>query len=242
MIYNQQVQTSRKPRADAGQKRISQMEVAQLAWIGEQHAVRIDTLRKLLSRDSGKVEAGQLMTERSVRRRIQRWRTEGLIKYQVLIHRQPGWVWLTGEGLRRVGLAYRDNQPGYSELKHVYVCSEVRLRLEAEYGAILAWTGEREIRRRVNQLNPSARRTLHIPDGEARVDEESWAIETELTQKASQRIRTIVDKLSKQYDRVLYVTHPSAEQAIKREIERRPPQIANRFQILPLYTVVSDYK
>ena len=70
-----------------------------LLWIGEQYAIRIDQLARLLGRS-----AGRTLTESTTRAAVARWVRGGFAQTRKVTVREPGFVWLTTKGLREVGL------------------------------------------------------------------------------------------------------------------------------------------
>lgn len=209
-----------KPRADRGSPRLTARDLAVLTWIGQQYAVRIDTLRKLLGRQAGTggrpvAEAGRI-APRNVRRVLARWQALQLVVYRKLLHHEPGWVWLRHKGLREMGLPYRLYTPAAASLRHMHVVNELRVQLEARYGPRLAWKSERQLRREVEQLPEGERQHIHVTDAEITVDGVGIGVEVELTQKSAKRLARILARLRNQYAAVWYFVTDATAPAVQR--------------------------
>jgi hypothetical protein len=88
--------------------RLSDRDLALLRWVGEQYSVRADLLGFLMARHSDHPNArtkGSL-APRVVNRRIQAWRTAGLVRTRTFLMGTPATVWLTADGLAVAGLPW----------------------------------------------------------------------------------------------------------------------------------------
>lgn len=221
--------SARKTRADKGLVRITERDIAVLTWIGEQYAVRFDTLQKLLGRRAGEssngvAEEGKIAV-RNVRRILKRWQDMKLVQYRKFLHNEPGWVWLTGKGLREIGFAYRVYTPSAVSLRHFHHVNEVRLRLEKSYEDRLTWKCERALREEYEQLSDAEQRHHHVTDADITVDGKLIGIEVELTQKSSKRLVEIISKLTKQYPAVWYFVNDATQPVIEKIIEGKTKKI-----------------
>jgi hypothetical protein len=207
---------SRPPRADKGVLRLTERDLAVLTWIGEQYAVRFDTLRQLLDRRPAG-EGGRI-APRNARRVLARWQALQLVVYRKLLYHEPGWVWLSYRGLREMGLPYRIYTPAAVHLRHFHVVNELRLKLEARYGSRLAWKSERRLRQEAERRPEGERRRVHVTDGELALDGAAIGVEVELTQKAAGRLAEILGRLRGQYAGVWYFVNDATEAPARRAV------------------------
>ena len=181
-------------RADYGRVRASERDLELLQLIGEQYAVTVPQLARLIDR--------QVDTARSLR---DRWKRAGWIHSGQLSTQAPSFVWLTVRGAANSG--FRVWEPNSTLALHIEAVTNVRIELEHElhFGE---WECERAAARRLAKTRGHLRRghlpdaVLHLPGGE-RV-----AIEVELTLKNRTRLEEIVEKLGDEYDRVWYFAKP----------------------------------
>ena len=75
--------------------------------------IRTDQLAKLLGR-----AAGRPLSESTTRVAIGRWVRAGLARSRKVTVREPGFVWLTGRGMREVGLSFKGWEPSASIAAH----------------------------------------------------------------------------------------------------------------------------
>lgn len=171
--------------------RITERDLTAIGWIAEQHAVRADVLARLLGADAP-------LSASRTRAVVARWRTAGLVHQRRVFAEAPSVIWPTREGQRLVRPQWSYRAPTTSMLPHHHAVSVVRLALE-ERGEAGGWTCERALIK--DRLSPS----VHVPDG-AFVDGSGapTAVEVELTQKSSDRLRGIVRELCLDYPKVLY--------------------------------------
>ena len=118
-------------------------DVAALAWVAEQYAVRADTLGLLLGRLSPEqprtvfrweYAAGQwaelpALSEATVRYHLRRWLRAGWVRPQRALGRT--WVIPTRAGLELAGSGYRPWTLVPSQLQHLHAVAVVRLAIEA---------------------------------------------------------------------------------------------------------------
>ena len=202
----------RKVRSDKGEVRLTDRDLFASRWTGEQIAVRLDTLQKLLGRyaqQETKVE-GQV-TESAARRVVERWERERLAASRKFFFKGPRSVWLTARGLREVGLTFKPHAPTLSMLNHMHNVNEARLLIERKYGDTVQWRGERALRQA--HRNDTG---FHVPDAEVRLKLGVIAVEVELTQKSYARIEAIVERLDAQYAGVWYFVNATTKPLIER--------------------------
>lgn len=148
-------------RRDAGEIRLTDRDLWALRWIGEQYAVRMDQLSRLLgSQPGGETSVEGVLSERRTRRIVERWTQARLVETRKILYAEPGWVWLSRAGLGAVGLQVKYLAPRPIRLSHVFWCGEVRRQLEAGDGDF-EWRSERLLYAFGSALNPH-----HLPDAE----------------------------------------------------------------------------
>lgn len=219
----------RAVRRDAGEIRLTDRDLWALRWIGEQYAVRVAQLARLLgSQPGGETSVEGTLSERRTRRIVERWTQARLVETQKILYAEPGWVWLSRAGLRAVGLQVKYLVPRPMWLSHVFWCAEVRRRLEAD-GDDFEWRSERLLRSFGSELNPH-----HLPDAELVIDNTTVAVEVELTPKHLKRLVDIVAWHTHDYEQTRYYVAPAAERCVQRAIEKLAPEQQQRIQVIPL--------
>ena len=215
--------TERKTRSDKGNFQLKSRDVQVLTWVGQMYAVRLDILRRLLSREmdedsrrraykyhleraqeEGKeleIPEEKLLAESTVYQILRRWKEADLIETAQVVGGEQIYIWLTQKGIEAVGFPFRANAPSLSLVKHIHAVTKVRLRLE-ELHPDGTWVSERELTRRINRLNEQERKKIdHLPDGELDLpDGKKLVIEVELSVKTEQRIISIMLGLKKRYE------------------------------------------
>jgi len=179
--------TERTSRSSARERR----DLAALRWVAEQDAVRVDVLSHVLdpTRPRSRAHTGRV---------VGAWRHADLAAHERRLAGTPGVVWATGPGRRAVGLPGRAAPPSLGRLDHLHAVSLVRLGVERRGGR--AWTSERALHRA--KPAPDA----HVADAEFSTPRGvRTAVEVELTCKGAARLAAIVDELTVEHDRVLYV-------------------------------------
>lgn len=179
----------RRRRRDYGSFRASERDSELLYLIGEQYAVTLPQLARLIRR--------RLHTARALR---DRWKRAGWIDSRPLAVDAPSFVWLTGRGRTIAQSPYRvwDANPGLA--LHIEAVTNVRLLLEHEL-RLGEWECERSIAQRLAQEHG---RRSHLPDSILTSNNDKVAIEVELTLKSRVRLQAIIDELSLAYDQVWY--------------------------------------
>jgi hypothetical protein len=196
--------------------RATERDLAALAWIGEQYALRMDLLAVLLGRSRGQpgrpglTVSGAPLSMPTVRDRVRRWEEAGWARRVFVL----GHVWVvpTIHGLRLAGLRDGERrlatwQPVVTQMSHLHAVSLVRLHLEEQMEPGQSWICERYLR----QEHAQARR--HVYDGAIelatelrvpfrnavgewteRVTKPRAAIEVELTLKTPARYRELASQ------------------------------------------------
>jgi hypothetical protein len=136
----------RKERRDKGRTLITERDLKLLPWIGEQYAVRLDQLQKLLGRDAKRktLEEG-MVSATTAQRVVERWVELGFVEQQKFFYKEPAWLWVSRIGIRQLGLVYRYWEPTVTALEHIYWINQVRLVVEGGRKGI-TWRSERELR------------------------------------------------------------------------------------------------
>jgi len=162
-----------------------------LRWVAEQGAVRVDVLAHVLdpARPCSRAHASRVVAT---------WRAGGLAAHNCCLADRPRLVWATRAGRRAVGLHGRADAPTRRLLGHLHAVSLVRLGIERRGGR--QWTCERAL----SAARPS--RDAHVADARfCTPDGVPTAVEVELTPKGSARLGAIVDELTVEHERILYV-------------------------------------
>src|SRR5712692_6126842 len=140
----------RKQRSNAGSTLFTLRDQFALAWIGQQYAIRLDHLQRLLARYGGRGAAHEgWISESATRDVLSRWKRAGWACASIAQAVSPPWVWPTRTGLRRGRLpyAYRDMgkvDSGY-EWENLYAINEVLLHLEEVEREVRCWVSERQL-------------------------------------------------------------------------------------------------
>ena len=185
---------TRRRRSDSGTFRASERDTELLYLVGEQYAITLPQLGRLIGRSPH--------TARALR---DRWKRAGWIGSGKLAVEAPSFVWLTGRGAAVGDSPFRAWQPNHGLALHIEAVTEVRLRLERELG-LGEWECERSIARRLADLGG---RRSHLPDAVVSTAEGQIAIEVELTLKNRGRLREIVRDTGNTHKRVWYFARPT---------------------------------
>lgn len=192
--------SARRPkRRDAGSTRFSERDRRLLGLIGEQYAISLEQLARLIDR--------HILTAGCLRNR---WLKAGWVEGRGLATEGPSMIWLTSEGVRAADSPYRRWRPQPALAAHIHAVTEVRLLLERQL-SLGEWRCERELSLR------AASRTAgrpHRPDGLLDTGGEQIAIEVELSAKSRDRLNEILIELGQSYDQVWYFAAPSLERTV----------------------------
>ena len=182
----------RKRRVDAGSVRLSERDGPVLRLIGEQYAVSVDQLARLIGR-----------SHRTGRWLRDRWRQAGWVESRQLTVDGPSFLWLTGAGGRLAGSPFRTWRPNAALVPHIEAVTEVRLLLERQHPH--AWVCERALAQRLRSQGTRA----HLPDAVLETGNKRIAVEVELTLKSRARLEALLFELAQSYDRVWYFAAPT---------------------------------
>ncbi len=221
-------------RPDIG-PRFSENDSSSLRWFCEQGGGQFTHVQKILARLSPNPErlaAPGMLSVHRTRKKIAKWRQEGLIEYKTFLADEKGWLWLTRRGQEYVGLAdLRYYEPKLESLRHLYYVNQARLYVEHQRPGDI-WKSERLIRYEQPAL-PAGKKAPHIPDALLiKANGEVIAIEVELTLKKRDRVLEVLKELSASYHRIWYfVAHP-AWVVVEAAIAQLPERHRRSVQIL----------
>jgi hypothetical protein len=199
---------------------LSQRDIDGLLLCGEHYGAPYDLLATALG-----VPPGRLPEI------VRRWRRAG---YAAVGRLGPGprWCWLTRDGMSATGLGFRAGRPALGRLAHIRAVLAARLWMEASPAWAAGqpwWHSERRLR----ADEPAAGRGGHVPDAEIHWPSvagtpyagQVWAIEAELTPKATARTGRIITELltATRYAQVIYLTAPAARPVVTRTAAGLPP-------------------
>lgn len=209
---------AKRRRSDLG-PRLTSRDLACLAWIAQQYAIRLDQLQRLLfhftlEEDKGKVRTGadRLSRERTYRT-LARWESLGLIEFASILDGEPRWIWLSSKGLREIGSVLRYNRPSAIRLRHLYSTNQVRLWIESRRPAD-RWKSEREIKAE-HQAREAGEHQEHLPDAVLyAASGKVSAIEIELEPKATRVLEGILAELETTYTSILYFVSQAAQRQL----------------------------
>jgi len=218
--------------------RFTESDLLCLRWVGEQGGAQFAQVQRTLARLSPNPEKlatpGVLSVQRT-RKKIARWRQEGLIEFKTFLANEKGWLWLTRRCQEYVGLGdLRHYEPKLESLRHLYYVNQARLYIEQQRPAD-AWKSERLIRYE-QSAQPVGKKAPHIPDGllMKASGEVVAAIEVELTSKKKERILEILGELSHTYHRTWYFVAQPAWTVIETALSQLPEQRRKTVQLLAL--------
>ncbi len=198
----------RRRRYDNGSFRASERDLELLYLLGEQHAITLPQLARLIERS--------FHTSRALR---DRWKRAGWVESGKLAVDAPSFVWLTGRGAAVAQSPYRTWQANHGLALHIEAVTEVRLLLQHQL-ALGDWECEREIAQRLAKL--SGRLRGHLPDAVLTTRDGRIAIEVELTLKNRSRLAEIADDISRIYERVWYFATPTLVPTLRRTAAESP--------------------
>ena len=190
-VSNQR-QGGRRARRDRGSHQVSERDVELLGLIGEQYAVTLDQLARLIGR-----------TYRTARGLRDRWCDAGWTQSAKLAVDLPPFVWLTSRGSKVAQSPFRTWEANPGLATHIEAVTNVRLLLEREL-RLGTWECERTIARSMHSRSETR---AHLPDA-VLVKPQRIAIEVELTLKSRARLDAIVRDLGEAYPQVWYFAAP----------------------------------
>ncbi len=223
-----------KKRPDIG-PRFTEGDPLCFRWVGEQGGAQFGQVQRILARLSlhpEKMAVPGVLSVQRTRKRIGRWKREGLVEFKTFLVNEKGWLWLTRRGQEYVGLGdLRYYEPKLESLRHLYYVNQARLYIE-QLRPGDAWKSERIIR--YEQLAPPAgKKTPHIPDALLiKADGDAIAIEVELSSKKRERVQAILRELSTSYYRTWYFVAQPAWSVVEAALAQLPERQRNSIQML----------
>lgn len=216
-MAGQDVGVARARRSDAGEVRCSERDLELLRVVGEQYAVTLPQLARMMD-----------CTPHAARWLRSRWERAGWARGRALLVGEPVFVWLTRRGSRLAGLDYGIWRPNAGMLHHIARVTDVRLHVLGRHAGA-AWVCERELHREIG-AEPGGRQR-HRPDGLVVIDGREVAVEVELTLKRRGRIEQIMRELVARYGSVSYFAAPAPRRTLN---ELAAAVGAGRVQVLGL--------
>jgi hypothetical protein len=207
-------------------------DVAALAWVAEQYAVRADLLGLLLGRLSPEAPrtvhrweyaTGQraelpALSEATVRYHLRRWHRAHWVSVQRALGRT--WIVPTPKGLGLAGVDWRPWSLVPSRLAHVHAVGLVRLAIETA-NPDAEWVSERELAR----LRAQTRASWWLPDGGLVVADVSVSggppvhtIEVELTPKHLAKLQQVFEARYPGEVQTTYFTPPAHQAGLRRRL------------------------
>jgi hypothetical protein len=208
-------------------------DVAALAWIADQYAVRADLLGLLLGRLSperprtvhaweyanGQRAELPALSAATVRYHLRRWHRARWVSAQRALGRT--WIVPTPNGLALAGSDYRPWSLVPSRLAHVHAVGLVRLAIEAA-NPDAEWVSERELAR----LRAHQRGSWWLPDGGLVVADAAvngalpplHTIEVELTPKHLAKLGQVFEARYPGEVQTTYFTPPGHQDGLKRRL------------------------
>ena len=218
---------------------LTERDLIVLKWIGEQYAVGLDQVARLLGARAGAGAAtpGKL-SESATRVWLQRMVAVGAVEQDKPFRAMPVFTWLTTSGLHLVNLDFKATRPKPSTLNHLYWCSQARLYLAARRPGDV-WRSERYLRRDHAQAQAQAGKERRhkipdLPDAHLITQRGPIAIEVELTDKQQIRADRLVSMRATEYYTVWYFCSPATEPIITRSRDKLPESSKARIAIYSL--------
>jgi hypothetical protein len=207
---------ARARRSDAGDLRCSGRDLELLSIVGEQYALSLPQLARLMGRS--------LHAARWLR---SRWERAGWAQGRAVLVGQPVFVWLTRRGQRIAGSQYSPWRPNPGALAHIAAVTEVRLWV-AQRHPHASWVCERELAREAQLMRTGAQ---HRPDGLVVLDERELPVEVELSHKRPARRERLMRELVARYGQAVYF----AADGPRQQLEETARSIGSeRVQVLEL--------
>lgn len=214
--------------------RLTPRDIETLRFIGEQYAVRLDVLQRLLGRDPGPgIETPGQVSESAARVWLRRMKAIGAIDHQVIYYGERGYVWLLPYGLQLADLDFKPLVPKPSTLHHLFWCAVARLDVEKRHPE-WQWRSERYLRsEHAKEHTPKkGLLALDVPDAEVTTARGTIAIEVELSEKQPARLDAILRRRASYYTTFYFCT--TDVRGIVEASKARLGEIAKRIQVYDL--------
>jgi hypothetical protein len=191
---------ARRRRSDAGDLRCSGRDLELLSIVGEQYALSLPQLARLMGRS--------LHAARWLR---SRWERAGWARGRAVLVGEPVFVWLTRRGQRVAGSEFSLWRPNPGALAHIAAVTNVRLWV-AERHPQAGWVCERELAREAPLTGSDGQ---HRPDGLVVLDGHELPVEVELSDKRPARRERIMRELVARYGQAVYFAADGPRQGLE---------------------------
>jgi hypothetical protein len=191
---------ARRRRSDAGQLRCSGRDLELLLIVGEQYALSLPQLARLMGR-----------SQHAARWLRSRWERAGWARGHAVLVGQPVFVWLTRRGQRIAGSEYSLWRPNPGALAHIAAVTDVRLWV-AQRHPRADWVCERELVREAQLTGTCGQ---HRPDGLVVIDGRELPVEVELSHKRPARRERIMRELVARYGQAVYFAPDGPRQGLE---------------------------
>ncbi len=205
---------ARARRRDAGTVKASGRDLELLRFIGEQYAVTLPQLARLMGRSC-----------HAARWLRARWERAGWARGAAMLVGEPVFVWLTRRGQRAAGSDYSLWRPSPGALAHIAAVNEVRLYV-TERHPDARWVCERELGRGGR---------VHRPDALVVLEGREVPVEVELTHKRRARSERIMCELVAHYGQAAYFAAEGPRHTLE-EIAREVGGGRVQIQAVPVET------
>jgi hypothetical protein len=195
---------SRRRRCDAGRLRCSVRDLQLLGLVGEQYALSLPQLARVMGRS--------LHAARWLRAR---WERAGWAQGRAVLVGAPVFVWLTRRGQRVADSQYSLWCPNPGALSHIAAVTEVRLWVAARHPGA-EWVCERELAREARLTGTGG---AHRPDGLVVIEGRELPVEVELSHKRPARRERLMRELVARYGQAAYFALEGPRQALERTAE-----------------------
>jgi hypothetical protein len=185
----ERVGAARRRRSDAGRLRCTGRDLELLGLVGEQYALSLPQLARLMGRS---VHAARWLRSR--------WERAGWARGRAVLVGEPVFVWLTRKGQRVAGSEFSLWRPNPGALAHIAAVTEVRLWV-AERHPGADWVCERELAREARITGTNGQ---HRPDGLVVLDGRELPVEVELSHKRPARRERIMREVITRYGQAAY--------------------------------------
>lgn len=191
---------ARRRRSDAGELRCTDRDLGLLRIVGEQYALSLPQLARLMGRSG-----------HAARWLRSRWERAGWVRGRAVLVGQPVFVWLTRRGQRVAGSEYSLWRPNPGALSHIAAVTEVRLWV-AERHPAAGWVCERELAREAGLTGSAGQ---HRPDGLVVLEGRELPVEVELSHKRPARRERIMRELVARYGQAVYFAPDGPRQSLE---------------------------
>lgn len=217
---------------------LTQRDLDTLRWIGEQYAVRLDQLQRILgAQPGGETQIPGQLSESATRVWLTRMKLLDALDMEKPFRAIPAFVWLRPAGLRLVELEYKYLKPAVTTLNHHYWCNEVRLFLAVRRKEE-PWKSERQLR--TEHAQASANKSHHLPDlpdAELLTAKGALAVEVELSEKQAIRLNDVIYRRIAQYYTTWYFCTPQTAPGVEAVRQKLEPWQRDRIQLYSLSTL-----